>query len=282
LIVQEGELTLADGSETTVRYKKAFASPPRLVIVEFRGSWFKEKPFAKSDFVFLEQDGIGFHVQNTHPEQAQGGQATIKWRAEGVLAAVQPAPPPVGLAVLAGKGALTPEQVAAAVKALGGTVNLDAGAPAHPIVAIDLHHTRVSDADLEALRTLGSVRTLNLSGTAISDAGLKSLGTMTTLQTLLLSQTRVSDAGLVHLERLTELRELTLYHTRVTDDGLVHLKGLANLRDLTLSGSHITDRGLVQLTGLKNLRHLYLSQTGAGKAGVQELKKALPKTEIIQ
>ena len=59
-------------------------------------------------------------------------------------------------------------------------------------------------------------------------------------------------------------------------------KTLSNLRDLTLSGPHVTDRGVMQLTGLRNLKHLYLSQTGVSKAGVQEMKKALLKVEVIQ
>jgi hypothetical protein len=57
---------------------------------------------------------------------------------------------------------------------------------------------------------------------------------------------------------------------------------MSNLRDLTLSGPHITDRGLVHLVGLRNLRHLYLSGTGVSKAGLEELKRSLPKTQIIQ
>ncbi len=281
-VVQEGEVTLADGAETAVRYKKAFAAPPRLVIVEFRESWFKDKPFAKSDFVFLQQEATAFRVLNSHAEPGQPGQATVKWRAEGVLAAVQPAVAPPSLAVLASRGTPTPEQITAVIKGIGGTVTVDPAGSTHPILTIDLHHTGVTDADLEALHSLGQLRTLNLGGTAITDAGLKSLADLGLLQVLLLSETRVSDAGLQYLARLTQLREVSLYHTRVTDAGLVSLKGLANLHDLTLSGSHITDRGLVQLTGLKNLRHLYLSQTGSSKTGVQDLKKALPKLEIIQ
>ena len=279
---QEGELTLADGGEATVAYKKVFESPPRLAIVEFRRSWFKDKPYAKTDFVFLEQSATGFRVQNTHPEQGLGAVATVKWRAEGVVAAVQPPPAPVGLAALAGKGPLTTPQLAAAVKALGGTAIQDLAAPGQPIVSLDFHHTRVSDADLEHLRTLGQLRSLNLSGTAITDAGLASLENLTSLQVLQLSSTRVSDAGVPHLRGLTQLRELSFYHTHVTDDGLASLKGLVNLHDLTLSGPRITDAGLTQLAGLKDLRHLYLGQTGVSKAGAQALKKALPKIEIIQ
>jgi hypothetical protein len=282
-IVQEGEVTVADGGDRAVRYKKAFASPPRLTIVEFRQSYFKEKPYSKDSFVFVDQEGTGFRVLNLHAEP--GGQATIKWRAEGALSAVQPAAPPVGLAARARGGQLTQDQLVAAIKDMKGAVGFDPpplpNAP-RPITSLDFHHTPVTDADLEQLRGLTRLRTLNLSGTAVTDAGMRWVGEMTALQVLQLNETRVGDAGVQQVQRLTELRELSLFHTRVTDDGLAALQGLVNLRELTLNGRQITDRGLARLGGLRDLKHLYLSNTGVTATGVQELKKALPKTQIIQ
>jgi hypothetical protein len=279
--VQEGEITVADGGDKAIRYKKAFTLPPRLTIVEFRQSYFKEKPYAKEDLPFVDQEATGFRVLNTHSEP--GGQATIKWRAEGVLAAVQPAAAPP--ASLAQQGQLTQDQLVAAIQGMKGAVGFDPpplpNAP-RPVVSLDLHRTKVTDADLERLQVLTRLRSLNLGGTGITDAGMKSVGGLVALQTLLLNETRVGDAVMQQLQHLTELRELSLFHTRVTDDGLAALQGLTNLRELTLSGRNITDRGLAQLTGLRNLKHLYLSDTGVTRTGVQELKKALPKTEIIQ
>jgi hypothetical protein len=283
--VQEGEVTVADGAEAAVRYKKIFDTPPRLTIVEFRQSWFKEKPFSKSDFVFVKQDATGFRVLNAHPEQGQGSVATIKWRAEGTLAAIQPTPPPP-LSLSTARGQLTQEQVAEAIKNMGGKVTLDSAAPggglSRPVIGVDLHHARVADVDMGALLALTKLRTLNLSGTSVGDAGMRTIGSLTTLQTLHLNETHVSDVGLMELRRLGELRELSLFHTRVSDEGLASLQGMSNLRDLTLSGPHITDRGLVHLVSLRNLRHLYLSGTGVSKAGLEELKRSLPKTQIIQ
>jgi hypothetical protein len=280
--VQEGEVTVADGAEAAVRYRKVFDTPPRLTIVEFRQSWFKEKPFSKSDFVFVKQDATGFRVLNAHPEQGQGSVATFKWRAEGTLAAIQPTPPPP-LSLSTARGQLTQEQVAEAIKNLGGKITVDpAPGPQRPVIAVDLHHARVADADMGPLLALTRLRTLNLSGTSVGDAGMRTIGNLTTLQTLHLNETHVSDVGLMELRRLGELRELSLFHTRVSDEGLASLQGMSNLRDLTLSGPHITDRGLLHLVGLRNLRHLYLSGTGVSKAGLEELKRSLPKTQIIQ
>jgi hypothetical protein len=282
--VQEGELTLRDGQSTTVHFKKVFTAAPRLTIVEFRQSWIKFKPFSRDDFQFLAVDGTGFRIVNNHPEANHGSAATIKWRAEGVIATVQPAPPALGLTPLAQKSKPTQDDLVDAVKRMGGTAGYDMAVPApRPVSLVDLHHTRVSDADLEELRLLAPrLKSLTLSGTGITDAGMRSAGAIPTLQTLLLNETHISDAGLEQLQRLTELRQLGLYHTRVTDAGLAYLKGMSNLNELWLSGSAITDQGLMQLKGLKNLRHLYLSQTRVSQTGVQELKKALPKIEIVQ
>lgn len=281
-IVQEGELALADGADKTIHYAKVFESAPRLTVVEFRQSFFKDKPYSKADFVFVEQDATGFRVLNNHTEGG-GAQATIHWRAEGVMAAVQPRPAPPR--PLAERGQLTQAQLVAALEGMKGAVGYDPApdfnAP-RPVVSLDLHHTKVTDADLGRIVVLTRLRNLNLNGTAVTDAGMGSVGQLLALQMLLLNETRVGDPGLQQLQRLVALRELSLFHTRVTDDGLAALGGMVNLRELTLSGRRITDRGLVHLTGLRNLKHLYLSDTAVTATGVQELKKVLPKTQIIR
>ena len=68
----------------------------------------------------------------------------------------------------------------------------------------------------------------------------------------------------------------------MTDAGLKELADLKNLTTLNLAGTQVTDAGLKELTGLKNLSELDLS--GVAKVtrdGVAELRKALPKCEII-
>ena len=282
---QEGELTLRDGEDSIVPFKKVFAAPPRMSIVELRQSTFTEKRHSRDDFRFLVVDSKGFRIVNNHPEANRGSFATIKWRAEGVLAAVQPTPPPPGLTPLANKSKLTQDDLVDAIKRMGGTVGFDMAypVPPRPINVVDLHHTKVSDADLEQLRILAPrLRSLTLNGTGITDEGMKSIGQMPMLQTLVLSETRIGDAGLQQLQRLTEMRELSLYHARVTDEGLAYLKAMKNLNTLLLSGRHITDRGLMQLAGLRNLRHLTLSQTNVSKSGADELKKLVPHLEIVQ
>jgi hypothetical protein len=268
--VQEGEITLRDGEETPIRYPKPFQTPPRLVLVELRQSQFTDKPYRKADFQVVRQDASGFTVRNGHAERTPDSWATVKWRAEGPLAEH----PPAGAAA-------APGSLSDRVAHLGGKVTLDPALPGGPVVAIDLHQTPAGDADLERLRGLTSLRTLNLYGTRVTDAGLHHLSGLTGLQVLHLNDTRVTDEGLQHLQGLAQLRELGLYRTGVTDAGLVSLRGLSSLQSLTLSGAAITDQGLGQLRSLRGLKQLFLYDTRVTAAGVADLKRALPTVQVI-
>jgi hypothetical protein len=168
------------------------------------------------------------------------------------------------------------------IKLVGGSVKAEPGRPGGPLVGIDLHHTQVADADLEAFQGLTGVRTLNLYHTNITDAGLSSVGSMTGLQTLYLSDTHITDAGLQHLRKLKNLQELGLNRTRVTDEGLAHLRGLTELTSLSLDETGITDTGLAQMKKLRKLKTIFLHKSGVTPAGAQDLKEALPNVEIIR
>jgi hypothetical protein len=270
--VQEGEVTLRDGEETLVRYVRPFQEPPRLVLVELRQSQFAEKPYRKADFQIVRQDATGFTVRNGHGERPADSWAIIKWRAEGTPADHPPAAAPAPAA---------PESLSDRVARLGGKVTRDPALPGGPVVGIDLHGTQTGDADLEPLRGLTSLRTLNLYGTRVTDAGLQHLSGLTGLQALHLNDTRVTDEGLRHLQGLAQLRELGLYRTGVTDAGLSTLRGLNGLQSLTLSGAAITDRGLDPLKGVRALKQLFLYDTRVTAAGVAELKRALPNVQVL-
>ena len=58
----------------------------------------------------------------------------------------------------------------AAIKKLGGTVNLDK--TSGEVVGVDLNYTQITDAGLVHLKGLTSLTTLGLSETQITDAGL--------------------------------------------------------------------------------------------------------------
>ena len=280
--IQEGEITLRDGEETIVTYLKPFATPPRLAVVELRQSEFVKKPFSKSDFQFVIEEPNSFKIRNLHDEHACGSWAVVKWRAEGVLVAVPPASAASVPAWLLPAAKTPQEKIVERTIQLGGTAELVPPLPTGSLVGLDLHATRISDADLALLDGLTGIRSVNLYDTKVTDAGLKHLSGSTDLQALYLNDTRVSDAGLQSLQSLTSLTVLGLMNTRVTDEGLRYLTGMTHLRELSLGGTKVTDQGLAYLKGLKSLKLVILAHTNATPAGVQDLKKALPGAQIVQ
>jgi hypothetical protein len=138
----------------------------------------------------------------------------------------------VVLLISAASGPRAPAQIGdgdyvravAAIENLGGRVQRDQQRPDHPVVAVDLRMTDVTDKDLVSLEGLKSLQHVSLSSSRITDAGLVHLKGLANLRRLDLDYDRISDAGLVHLEGLTNLRRLDLRVTRVTPAGVEGLQ----------------------------------------------------------
>ena len=141
----------------------------------------------------------------------------------------------------------------------------------------DRSNTRITDAGIECLSELTKLRRLILGNIQVSDDGLKHLVGLTNLRELALRNTQITDTGLVHLKGLTHLQELSLDRTQVTDAGLEHLKGFAELRRLSLNSTQVTDAGLEHLTGLANLTSVQFIGTQVTEEGAKKLRQALPK-----
>ncbi len=173
------------------------------------------------------------------------------------------------------------DQVITEVDRLGGKVELDETLSTKPIVKIDLHATKVTDAELTFLanskNALRHLRYLDLRLTHIGDAGAANLKGLTSLETLNLFRTQVGDEGLGYLKKLTKLQTLLIGGTRVTDAGLANLKSMKELKKLSLFQTHVTDACLPHLKALSKLEQLLISGTKISDAGAQELLKALPQ-----
>jgi hypothetical protein len=110
------------------------------------------------------------------------------------------------------------ERAIAAIKKLGGEIEVDTKSPDMPVVGVNLKHTEEIDASLEHLKSL------------------------TELERLSLKDTKVTDDGIVYIKGLTNLEVLELDRTKVTDNGLKHLKGFIKLRRLDLGGTRSPTR----------------------------------------
>ena len=98
---------------------------------------------------------------------------------------------------------------------------------------------------LECLSCLTDVKDLIL--VDITDCELNYVKGLSKLETLDVARTQITDAGLTHLRRLVSLTSVNLNRTQITDAGLEHLKGLKNLRRLDLKGTQVTPEGAKKL-----------------------------------
>ncbi len=151
------------------------------------------------------------------------------------------------------------------------------------MTAVNLNWAAASNADVERLRGVTGLTSLQLAGGRYDDSALECLEGMKQLEELCIrSSYNITDAGLKHLEGLTQLKRLDLFwNCRIGDRGLEHLKGLSQLQKLDLGHVGVTDAGLEYLKGLSHLEWLNVEGTKVTDAGVTKLQKALPNCRIV-
>ena len=147
--------------------------------------------------------------------------------------------------------------VAKQFQEFGGTITFNEDAPAKSVIGVQLPAVKTTDVQMELLRGLDKLQTLDV------------------------SNSKVSDKGLYHLSELIELRSLDLDGTEITDEGLTHLSKLKNLQTLELSGTQVSDDGVEYLKNLSQLESLMLMDTNVTDDGINDLRKSLPKLHII-
>lgn len=68
------------------------------------------------------------------------------------------------------------------------------------IAGIELHHTQITDDELEKLKTFKKLRFLNISDSRITDAGVEHLTSWKSLEELFIFRTNITDIGAIHLK----------------------------------------------------------------------------------
>jgi len=174
------------------------------------------------------------------------------------------------------------DKVMAAVQRLGGSVEFDQSQKDKPIIKVDLHGTKVTDADLAILKGLKELRILDLRLTHIGDAGVANLKNLKKLQTLNLFRSELTDKGLAYLRNLKRLETLLIGGTKVTDAGLSNLRNMQALKKLSLFQTHVTDAGVPHLKRLSKLETLLISGSGITETGTHELQVALPRLRFSE
>ncbi|MBI1872622.1 MAG: hypothetical protein HYS05_01875 [Acidobacteria bacterium] len=162
----------------------------------------------------------------------------------------------------------------ASIHAEGGTVVRDRDGR---IVDISLARTWATDADIERIAGLESLKRLDLSLTYISDRGIGRLKGLDHLEELnLFAAEFITDAAMAFLRGHRQLTRLNLRGTDVTDTSLVYVAELSGLKSLDISFTQITDVGLEHLASLTELEELNLGGNKISGVGLHVLK-LLPK-----
>jgi internalin A len=160
--------------------------------------------------------------------------------------------------------------VAAGVEKQGGHVVRDQKGN---IIELSLARTWATDADVERLAGIKTLKKLDLSLTYVSDTGAESIGKLTQLEELnLFTAEFITDAAVAFLRANTSLRVLNLRGTDVTDTSLEYVGKLTNLRSLDISFTQISDVGMEHLAPLSQLEELNLGGTKISGAGLHVLK----------
>lgn len=137
----------------------------------------------------------------------------------------------------------------------------------------------VTDAWLQKLASVTTLKRIDLANCAIQGDGLKHIASLPELRELNLTLTPVNDTALAHLGGLTELRVLGLASTQCTGTGFVHLKGLRKLESVNFHFTPLNDAGLqaiaqVPISGRLWFAHTHFTDEGAKSlAALTQLKR---------
>ena len=162
------------------------------------------------------------------------------------------------------------DTLVASIEQQGGHVVRDAKGN---IVEVSLARTWATDADVEKVAAIKTLKKLDLSLTYVSDVGAQAIGALTQLEELnLFTAEFITDAAVAFLRGNTNLRVLNLRGTDVTDTSLEYVSQLGNLRSLDISFTQIGDVGMEHLAPLSQLEELNVGGTKISGSALHVLK----------
>src|SRR4029453_1589699 len=141
------------------------------------------------------------------------------------------------------------------------------------VVEVSLARTWATDADIEPLTAVKTLRRLDLSLTYVSDRGVERLKQLDRLEDLnLYAAEFITDAALAFLRGHRQLKSLNLRGTDVTDTSLAYVATLPSLTALDISFTQITDVGMEHLAALSQIEELNLGGNKISGVGLHVLK----------
>ena len=117
------------------------------------------------------------------------------------------------------------------------------------VIAVRLPFGWVTDADLEPIAGLATLKTLDLSLSLVTDSGIGSLKNLENVEDLnLTSVEHITDVAISYLRGWKKLLKLSLRGTDITDTSLQYLGGVTSLRSLDISYTQVTNNGMEYLS----------------------------------
>jgi len=171
------------------------------------------------------------------------------------------------------------KRAAVEIERLGGKVEFNTFGE---VVKVDLHGTKITDADVKLLETFSEIETLDLRLTTIGDEGVAHLANLRKLKFLNLFRTNLSDKGLADLRGLVNLETLLIGGTKITDDGLKNIERFAKLRKLSVFGTVVSDAGLKSLEKLSSLEVLLIGESKISETGAKSLQTKMPNLKFTE
>jgi hypothetical protein len=110
-----------------------------------------------------------------------------------------------------------------------------------------LKPSEVTDADLQLLKDIPRIFSLELASPHVSDDGLQILKHLDDLQFLILDSNKLTDRGMKAIGELKQLRNLSLQVSKLTDKGLNELHALNKLEFLDIRHFDLSDAAIAQL-----------------------------------
>ena len=158
--------------------------------------------------------------------------------------------------------------------------------------SLDIGYAEVTDVGLDRLTSMTSLRELTIGGNKLTDAGVHLLRQLPQLTYLDVGGEQRTDSGLwsitlteagvESIATLAELRELRMAGRAVSAGSLEKLKGLTKLERLVLQNcKRVADDSVPVLSAFANLQVLDVKGTGITEQALADLRKKLPKTQVL-
>jgi internalin A len=159
-------------------------------------------------------------------------------------------------------------------------VGLATFAEAKDLVKLKIRGTKVTSEGMRVIEKYEKLAELDLSETAVDDAAIEILSQRSSLVDINFLRTQISSKGVEKLATM-KLKRLNLDDVKGVDDAcLPAVATMESLEFLHLGKTAVTDAGVSALAQMKGLKTLILENTTVSPGKIEELKAALPSTEI--